>query len=476
METLRSHEENLKEELAARHEEFRDRVQELKLQSRQSREEVSACKTEITLLQKKLKQKESELERITKELENARQELVVSMRKLRDMDIRFAKTFDELSQKETELNKKAELLDAAEESRSHLETTIRKLQMEVKGLKNKVDFLEIERDNLQCQSESQANLQTSQINTLEAVLESVTKEKETSKEHYEKLLEQADAREKSLRQELNSKFNELEFQYNNLKEFVGESEAFGPESAKMLEELGMLRAQKIYLEDEIANLHAELADDKQKVKEESSSDLSYISEVSKAVESIRQNVQNNVETQSSDNIQTVDLQSKLNESSGQSNEIHVVLNKLIQVEKDVQTIILEKDEAKSKLIRLEEENRNLALRLNEFAEEGQKNELSQIKDKYDKVVRQLENEKNKSNQLQEKLNKKDDAKFDQLSRKNKILMELIEYQKGPVDNEVDNLLAEIGDDEISQEELHEVFEKYEKLKKPIKTTRDVETK
>jgi chromosome segregation ATPase len=70
LETLRSHEENLKEELTARHEEFRDRVQELKLQSRQSREEVSSCKTEITLLQKKLKQKESELEGITKEVRN----------------------------------------------------------------------------------------------------------------------------------------------------------------------------------------------------------------------------------------------------------------------------------------------------------------------------------------------------------------------------------------------------------------------
>lgn len=68
LETLRSHEENLKLELSARHEEFRDRVQELKLQSRQSREEVSACKTEITLLQKKLNQKESELQGISKEV------------------------------------------------------------------------------------------------------------------------------------------------------------------------------------------------------------------------------------------------------------------------------------------------------------------------------------------------------------------------------------------------------------------------
>lgn len=371
------------------------------------------------------------------------------------MDIRYAKTFDELSQKETELNKKAELLDAAESSRERVEATIKKLQTEVRGLKNKVDFLEIERDNLQCQRESQTHLQTSQINTLEAVLESVTKEKETSKEHYEKLLEQADSREQSLRKELSTKFNELEVQYNALKDYVNESGDFGPESAKMLEEVGMLRAQKNYLEDEIANLHAQLADDKQKVREESSTSFYYMTDVSKAVDSIRKNVQDNMTAQSSkmsENVNTLDsdLQRKLKDPSTQpTNEMHLVLNKLIQVEKDVQTIIIEKNETKSKLERLEEENRTLSQRLNE----SKQDELLQMKNNYEKVMHQLENEKNRTNQLQSKLNKKEaDADQEQkvvelnenlklADRKNKILMELIEYQKGPIDNEVDELLS-----------------------------------
>ena len=51
-----------------------------------------------------------------------------------------------------------------------------------------VEFLEKERENLQSQSESQAQLQNSQVDALEAVLESVTKEKESTKEHYENLL------------------------------------------------------------------------------------------------------------------------------------------------------------------------------------------------------------------------------------------------------------------------------------------------
>lgn len=338
------------------------------------------------------------------------------MRKLREMDIRYAKTFDELSQKETELNKKAELLDAAEDSRTHLESTIRKLQAEVKGLKNKVDFLEIERDNLQCQSESQNHLQASQINTLEAVLESVTKEKETSKEHYEKLLEQADDREKSLRKELSTKFNELESQYNSLKDFVDESGAFDPESSKVLEEVGILRAQKSYLEDEIANLQA------QRERNERPT-FQYLNDVSRAVDSIRKNVEDNIpQSSKSANRQASinnELQNRLNDTK--PSEIHVVLNKLIQVEKDVETIIKEKNEAESKLVRLEEENRSLAKRLNESQPNTSSNDQPKLDESVD--VKELQN--------QMKL----------ADRKNKILKELIEYQKGPIDNEVDELLT-----------------------------------
>ncbi|KAI6176744.1 hypothetical protein M3Y97_00832100 [Aphelenchoides bicaudatus] len=427
LDTLRSHEENLKEELAARHEEFRDRVQELKLQSRQSREEVSSCKTEINMLQKKLKQKESELEGITKELETARNELIVSMRKLREVDIRYAKTYDELSQKETELNKKAELLDAAEDSRSHLESTIRKLQVEVKALKNKVDFLEIERDNLQCQNESQANLTVS----VQAVLESLTREKETSKEHYEKLLEQADDREKTLRNRL--------------------------------------------VEQHSPKLHEE---------EEGSSSSDYIVDVTRAVDSICKNIQKSVQKSTDTKLDVTtsatnsDLQRKLDDLSDEPrNEIHIVVSKLVQVEREVQTIIMEKDEAKSKLIRLEEENRNLAMRLN--GNDEQREELTKMKEKFENYRKQtvelakaVDDVKNKEKEVND-LN----TNLQQADRKNKILLELIEYQKGTDENTVDEILSEVGADDVSQEELHKVFEKkLKKLeKKPSVETRHIET-
>ncbi|EJW81196.1 hypothetical protein WUBG_07894, partial [Wuchereria bancrofti] len=116
------------------------------------------------------------------------------------------------------------LLNIVETAKSKLEAFIRDLQAEVKALKNKVEFLEKERENLQSQSESQTKLQNSQVNALEAVLESVTKEKESTKDHYESLLErerqQAEEREYAMKKEFSSKLNELESQYNNLKDHL----------------------------------------------------------------------------------------------------------------------------------------------------------------------------------------------------------------------------------------------------------------
>jgi methylthioribose-1-phosphate isomerase len=104
---------------------------------------------------------------------------------------------------------------------------------------------------------------------------------------------------------------------------------------------------------------------------------------------------------------------------------------------------MEKDEAKSKLIRLEEENRNLAMRLNETRNEEQQEELTKMKEKYEnyrkqtveltKAVDDAKNKEKEMNKLNENLRQAD--------RKNKILMELIEYQKGPIDNDVDQILS-----------------------------------
>lgn len=61
------------------------------------------------------------------------------------------------------------LLTVVEAAKEKLESVISDLQVEVKALKNKVEFLEKERENLQSQSESQTQLQSSQVDALEAV-------------------------------------------------------------------------------------------------------------------------------------------------------------------------------------------------------------------------------------------------------------------------------------------------------------------
>jgi flagellar biosynthesis chaperone FliJ len=101
-----------------------------------------------------------------------------------------------------------------------------------------------------------------------------------------------------------------------------------------------------------------------------------------------------------------------------------------------------------------------------------------MKDKYEKAMQQLENERNKYDQLKNEVDQRggegqdtanyrqqatelaskltmatNDAKTKEKTvvelnetlrhadRKNRILLELIEYQKGPIDNEVDDLLS-----------------------------------
>lgn len=89
-----------------------------------------------------------------------------------------------------------------------------------------------------------------------------------------------------------------------------------------------------------------------------------------------------------------------------------------------------------------------------------------MKDRYEEVVQQLENEKNRYSQLKKEMDQREERdqetsdhhqqaielankekKVVELNetlrladRKNKILLELIEYQKGPIDKEVDDLL------------------------------------
>ncbi|CAG9536950.1 unnamed protein product [Cercopithifilaria johnstoni] len=224
LEALRDHEEALKDELLARQDEFHDRLQELQDQTKRSREELATCKNEVTALEKRLLVKEAEVVAISKELEEARNETNDSLRKLSQVEIELQEAKQQYRQQEEELQRKSNLLNIVETAKSKLEAFIRDLQAEVKALKNKVEFLEKERENLQSQSESQTKLQNSQVNALEAVLESVTKEKESTKDHYESLLEkerqQAEEREYAMKKEFSSKLNELESQYNSLKDHL----------------------------------------------------------------------------------------------------------------------------------------------------------------------------------------------------------------------------------------------------------------
>uniref|UniRef100_A0A915PUY6 Protein FAM184A/B N-terminal domain-containing protein n=1 Tax=Setaria digitata TaxID=48799 RepID=A0A915PUY6_9BILA len=262
LEALRDHEEALKEELLARQDEFHDRLQELQDQTKRSREELATCKNEVTALEKRLQVKEAEVAAISKELEEARNETNDSLRKLSQVEIELQEAKQQYRQQEEELQRKSNLLNIVETAKSKLEAFIRDLQAEVKALKNKVEFLEKERENLQSQSESQTKLQNSQVNALEAVLESVTKEKESTKEHYEGLLErerrQAEEREYAMKKEFSSKLNELESQYNTLKDHLESNSKRNVEKYIELQELSNVKEENRTLITEVDTLKRKL--------------------------------------------------------------------------------------------------------------------------------------------------------------------------------------------------------------------------
>lgn len=63
----------------------------------------------------------------------------------------------------------ADMLEVLEQTKAKLEVLIQDLQSEIKSLRNKVIFLENERQNLESQSRTQAQLQDSQLQALHSV-------------------------------------------------------------------------------------------------------------------------------------------------------------------------------------------------------------------------------------------------------------------------------------------------------------------
>ncbi|CAI5455336.1 unnamed protein product [Caenorhabditis angaria] len=413
LEALRDHEEALKEELLARQDEFHDRLQELQLQSKRSREELVSCKNEVTALEKKLQNKEKEVQAITKELDEARTETNDSIRRLSAVTAEFSECKQKFREQEEELNRKTRLLNVVEAAKEKLESVISDLQIEVRALKNKVEFLEKERDNLQSQSESQTQLQSSQVNALEAVLDSVTKEKESTKEHYESLLlkerQQAEAREHAMKKEFSSKLNELEEQYTSLKEELEESARLDKDELRESTqiEIQALRTEKSILAAEIRVLTQKIEDEEQdEMTEQLAKIVEDTSHLTRTLEEYRERI------------------------CGKDAEISSLRK---QLEQEM----------------LSTENRNKLMKeaaLKDSIEKDEENEakLKEIRDEIDEMKREFNHEKDISNERLQKVKDLEDQ--------NKILLEKLENATSDTNN-TEKLQSELDAKNIRIEEL-----------------------
>ncbi|KAF8354734.1 tag-278, partial [Pristionchus pacificus] len=334
LEALRDHEEALKEELLARQEDFHDRIQELQHQAKRSRDELSSCKNEVAALEKKLFSKEAEVQQISQELEEARNETNDALRRLTTMESQLDEKTSKFQEQEEELRRKCDRLDAVEATKVKLEAVISALQNEVKSLKNRVNFLEKERQNLQSQSESQTQLQNSQVHALEAVLESVKGERESTKEHYENLLtkerEQADARELSMKKEFTIKLNELEEQYNSLKEDLQHTARLDKDELRESteQELEALRVEKTALVAQVSALKAQFGDE----KEEPEQMETRLAEILKQTDSLSECLQTQRERIASKDEEIARLRRRVEEENQVTEDQLLVLREEVRME------------------------------------------------------------------------------------------------------------------------------------------------
>uniref|UniRef100_A0AC34Q5A6 Protein FAM184A/B N-terminal domain-containing protein n=1 Tax=Panagrolaimus sp. JU765 TaxID=591449 RepID=A0AC34Q5A6_9BILA len=490
LEALRDHEEALKEELAARQDEFHDRLQELELQAQHSKDEMNICRQDVAMLEKKLKAKEEEVQTISRDLTTATKETQKALDKLETITNDCDRWKADYKEQQQELQSKIQMLSAAENTKSKLENIIKELQTEVRTLKNKVEFLEKERENLQSQSESQTQLQNSQVKALEAVLESLTKEKESTKEHYEKMLEkereQAEEREFSMKKEFSTKLNELEEQYGSLREHLETSETFGPENVKLWEEIEMLRSEKANLEDEVNGLKTQLRNETRSEETEKLS-LEYVIELLKAIESIKSRLskggsrKSSVSSKSKENsadferrIMEVDIRALKNQfrdelackNDHKGFEVNSILNRLYELESSLMEIIEEKEDAIAAVEKLSVENQEMHAKI-EALERGQMSEFEK-NDEIDKLKTTVE-EQQQTIISQQELLADHKVQMEQLQSK------LEERNKTNKDFEESETLSK---EEISRltEELDRLNEEKSKVDSELKSKKNELTK
>ncbi|KAL3112787.1 hypothetical protein niasHT_019761 [Heterodera trifolii] len=367
LQALREHEEALKDELAARQEEFHDRVVEMQFQSRQSKDEIVHCREEITQLEKALGQKAEEIQRLSKELAMARRKTEETIYQLDQVKSEAEEATRELSAQ----RERAQRLNGAEEARERLEETVRELRKELIGLRSKAELLEEERDGLKAQCESQAQLHDSQVTALEAMLQSVTSEKDGCEQRCQELVdrERADAeeRELTLRREFSAKLGELEEQYNGLRQHVERenTEHFVPEN-KLWEEIESLRAEKGELEKELTQQN-ERTDGMAKLAEE--------------IQKLEKSTMGEKRT-------TTAEEGEEEEGNDEVPSVEVLLEKLEQLEKSVEGIVREKKRMENRLEQIGEGETVWMKRLIETEREleGQKehNEKEEEKHRYER--------------------------------------------------------------------------------------------
>lgn len=466
LQALKVHEEALKNELTARQEEFQERLAELQHQSRKSNDELCFCRSEMLQLEERLRDKATEIQRLAKELTIARQQTEAAVRRLSELIAETEEHRQRLAAHQCELEQKVAQLTEAEADRARLEQTVRELRMEVQALRNRVELMEVERDGLQAQTQSQTKLHDSQLTALEAMLESVTRDKDGCVQQYEEMLQNerllSERRENELRREFSAKLGELEEQYNGLREHVEQHEReqldTGAEEEDNSEgasagQYGTTRNEKLW--QEIESLRAEKKELEEELLDERSARSGEFMQIANAIKSVGKKLTADKQ-QEEDEEEAVEEGNEEFDNVEQQQQPAVQLAELLkwlrEMERSVQGIVREKEQAKARVEQLHQE-------LEEEKAQNDGRQQKPRKDDDDEAVDEMEMKNAELREAREMVKQKElelsELREALAHQRDKDVLEQYAREKQPVDQ----LEKELLDAEDQLEQIREAAER-----------------
>lgn len=265
---LQTEKDKLMKDFAAQEAELKKQLNSVISQLTDREDEVAKLQEELRRLEMAAQEKDSSSSDLQKQLRNAEEQANAHLATLKNTEAELSVMKERCARQEDELVKKSSTIGNLEATKLQNETTIQELEADRNKLRDKLAWLEKERENLERQKSDLNQNQSSQLRSLEKALEDLSVEKQTMKERYERELESLRSRSsksekemaglheqdlEKLRQELLTQLASQKMEAEELLECTKQ------EMTKLREtEVGIITQEKDQLKSDLENIRSEL--------------------------------------------------------------------------------------------------------------------------------------------------------------------------------------------------------------------------